>query len=281
MGSDMARQIAETLESMRIEQVQQREFMRIEQERQRLERLFIRPIYHIPSSSGSSRSPRKEERVDLKIHAVDYYGLWDSSTKHLAPKLRKVYTMLPSEDPDKPRVSVLFKDAILSHIWSSGQEEAVGNVAALLCLPDDFHVKPRNFLILDKEAEVAFDADAILLFPHGAGEGTFIGARSRLLRIERAGMDEESKKKVRTYAGRELFLPRANEGHVPYLRLLAWKAVSALRAREDERDASAELPDELVLNASLDDAKEAPLKAVARLREAGYKFSNLSRFSER
>ena len=65
------------------------------------------------------------------------------------------------------------------------------------------------------------------------------------------------------------------EGRVPFMQLLAWKAVSALRAREEEDEAGLEAgpPDDFDMNAmttSRDDG--AVMAAVQRLRVAGFKF---------
>ena len=77
------------------------------------------------------------------------------------------------------------------------------------------------------------------------------------------------------FARRRLFLPLAGEGRVPFMRLLAWKAVSALRAREEEDEAGlgAGPPDELDMNATSSSRDDGVVvAAVQRLRFAGFKF---------
>ena len=79
------------------------------------------------------------------------------------------------------------------------------------------------------------------------------------------------------YDGRLLFLPRASEGRVPFMRLLAWKAVSALRAAHEDIDAQGELPADLDLDATDTSggsgvAMKAGSAAAKRLTSAGVLF---------
>ena len=148
---------------------------------------------------------------------------------------------------------------------------------SLLRLPHDFHVLPRNFLVLHKEAEAAFDAEALLLFP---ARTPTLSAASRLFRTERitgATPAETAAKRARLngFARRRLFLPLAGEGHVPFMRLLAWKAVSALRAHEEEDEAGlgANPPVDLDMNATTTTRDDGVVvAAVQRLRMAGFRF---------
>jgi hypothetical protein len=239
------------------------------QRRAHFERLFIAPQYSVPSS-GSSRSPRKEERIPLKIATIDYYGLWAST--HVKPETRMVYPMLSDSPDDTPPVPVPFKDAQLAHIWPSSQASVADNVGSFLRLRDGFHVEVRNFLILTEDTHVAYDADEILLLP---SRGMPPGVRSRLFKIEREH-DATKRNELAKYDGKKLYLPRAGDGKVPYMRLLGWKTVSALRALEEDRTAVADLPEELELDVSRDDAGEFPLRrAVADLRRVDVRFSRM------
>ena len=80
------------------------------------------------------------------------------------------------------------------------------------------------------------------------------------------------------YDGRLLFLPRAADGRVPFMRLLAWKALSALRAAHEDADAQADLPAELALDATASPgaAARAGSGAAGRLTSAGILFLPLS-----
>ena len=241
--------------------------------RRDLERCFIPPIYN-PPSSGSSSSPRREHRVGLKEATIDYYGLWASK------EARTVYTMLAGPDDDAGAAhpaAVPFSEAILAHIWPSSKAAEAEALISLLRLPHDFHVLPRNFLVLHKEAEAAFDAEALLLFP---ARTPTLSAASRLFRTERitgATPAETAAKRARLngFARRRLFLPLAGEGHVPFMRLLAWKAVSALRAHEEEDEAGlgANPPVDLDMNATTTTRDDGVVvAAVQRLRMAGFRF---------
>jgi len=57
------------------------ETIRLEKKRQ-LEDLFVKAAF-VPKSSGSSRSPRRDDdRFELKQQTIEFYGLWaTSSTK--------------------------------------------------------------------------------------------------------------------------------------------------------------------------------------------------------
>ena len=227
-------------------------------EREALEKLFINPVYHV-ASSGSSRSPRPAERVDLKIKTIEYYGLWASN--EVDRTKRMVYTMLPASDAEAGApIAVPFRDAILSHIWPSSGAPDAASIAKLLNLAEGFHVQPRNFLILQKDAEKAFDEDVLLLLPAKSA------VRSRLFKSS-AAFDMVA---LQRYVGRELFLPKRDDGCVPFTRLLAWKAVSAIRTSVEDADASADLPSECELDTSPDDG--ATLASVVRMRAAGFGF---------
>ena len=244
--------------------------------RRDLERCFIPPIYSPPS--GSSRSPRPEHRPGLKEATIDYYGLWASK------EARTVYTMLAGPDDERGAAvrpsAIPYSEAVLAHIWPSSEAVDAEVLVGLLRLPPDFHVQPRNFLVLHKEAEAAFDSEALLLFP---SRTPTLAATARLFRSERisGGTPGETAAKrahLTNFAQRRLFLPLAGEGRVPFMRLLAWKAVSALRAREEEDEAGLAdgLPDDLDMNATAtarDDG--AVVAAVQRLRLAGFKFRAL------
>ena len=270
-------------------------------ERAYFEQLYIRPVFSPPSSSGSSnRSPRDEHRVALKIETIDYYGLWASAEPD--ETARRVFTMLASSTAEEAApVSVPFQEAALAHIWPSALAPKALDAGGLLCLPEGFHVSPRNFLLLRKPVERAFDADALLILPRRtATEGLEAVARvfsrhtSRLPDAERALFSRAATAASPAaaaaaaaaapacgstgYDGRLLFLPRAADGRVPFMRLLAWKALSALRAAHEDADAQADLPAELALDATASPgaAARAGSGAAGRLTSAGILFLPLS-----
>lgn len=236
--------------------------------RAELERLLIRPTFSVASSPsrgvGGARSPKSQERFQLKLEVISFYGLWDPATADEPDvALRRVFTMLPERgsgtgDGDA-RVSVALSDAILAHIWPSVLASESDAMRRLLGLPSAFHLNARNFLILDKTVETAFDADALLLLPVRAAPPAPPRVRARLFRLAEfpassvAESGAAARNAVAALAGRDLFLPLAADGRVPFMRLLAWKALSALRAGAEDADESATttFPDDVDLDATL------------------------------
>ena len=227
--------------------------------RAELERLIIRPTLSNASSpsststSGGARSPRAHERLQLKRDVISFYGLWDPATEHLAEvSSRRVFTML---SPSSPRASVTFKDATLAHIWPSALARESDLLRQQLGLPPAFHVHVRNFLILDRAVELAFDADALLLLPARAKSPAPPTVRARAFRIEHQAAAADggvaARALIASLAGHELHLPRAGEGRVPFMRLLAWKALSALRAGSEAYEGEAAFPVDVDVDATV------------------------------
>jgi hypothetical protein len=133
----------------------------------------------------------------------------------------------------------------------------------LLGLPEAFHLCERNFLVFHKAAESAFDADALLLLPIRAEPPAPPGARARSFRLAdyrtaEADGGAEARAAVAALSGRAIFLPLAAAGRVPFLRLLAWKAVSALRAgAEADEGAAAAIPPEIDVDATLSRGRDS------------------------
>ena len=164
--------------------------------------------------------------------------------------------------------SVPYKDAILSHIWPSSQAGEARAIGAVLRLPRDFHVSERNFLILPKAVERLFDADALLLFP---SRGPPRAATFRTGTVENAPLADQPA--VAQYVGRTLYLPKEAEGKVPFMRLLGWKAVSAVRAEAEAAAAVEALPADLELDSSRDaEGVAAVSRLVETVRAAGWRF---------
>ena len=242
-------------------------------QRAELERLLIRPTFSLASTpsrgSGGGRSPKAQERFQLKLDVITFYGLWDPATA-TEPEVaqRRVFTMLP---PAGGSASVTLSDAVLAHIWPSALAGESDALRRLLGLPAAFHLQPRNFLILDKAVARAFDADALLLLPVREAPPVPPRVRARPFRVAEfqtaaaggcSGGDGDGsggcvRSNIAALADRELYLPRAAEGCTPFMRLLAWKALSALRAgAEADEAAAAEFPGEVGVDATLarDDA---------------------------
>ena len=134
---------------------------------------------------------------------------------------------------------------------------------------------PRNFLILSKSVELAYDADALLLLPRRGIDGAPPAAVARVFGGRLLRLPESVKAQLRSYGGQKLHLPRASEGCIPFMRLLAWKAVSALRAANEETDSFADLPSDVHLDATVthnDVAVGASARAVDTLKRLGARF---------
>ena len=231
--------------------------------RRDLERLFIDPVRHTSGSWASSRSPVPSERFDLKVATIDYYGLWasrdggDSAQWTVHPMLSDTMRV----DDGKP-APVPFRDAILSHVWPSKNSRETDELAALLGLPPGFSVEPRNFLILPKFFEAMFDGDNLLLLPR-RGHPPSVAVRRN--RVGGALPPGEQQQRLDAYCetAPSLYLPLAAAAtpHVPWLRVLGWKALSAIRACGEEAGATAGAPDFFDLDVSIDADGMRPLAA--------------------
>ena len=208
---------------------------------------------------------------------VSFYGLWDPLYPETAEHGR-VFTMLTEAD-DSP--SVPFKAATLAHVWPSALHGESDAMRRLLGLPAGFHVQERNFLVLSREAETAVDNDALLLLPARAALPAPPAVRARVFRLDEFRSADTvhgaaACEAAARLAGRALFLPRATQGGAPFLRLLAWKAVSALRAgaEHDDEAAAAAYPQSVALDASLEGGEGArrAAGALAELLSVGLVF---------
>ena len=175
--------------------------------------------------------------------------------------------MLPSSAaaPGMAPAPIPFRDAILSHIWPA--KAGPSEIAQLLHLEPDFNVRPRNFLILPKDVETAFDSDDLLLLPfREQSPQPRLGVRARL------HPDSGVNHALRWANHVPLYLPLEAEGNVPYLRLLAWKAISAIRAAFEGTD---ECPNFIDLDASLN-GDGAVRRVSERYIQGGGKFRRFS-----
>ena len=221
-----------------------------------LDALLIRPTYSVSTGSGV-RSPKSmQERLALKVAVIDFYELWASEEDNKYN--RRVYPML---QPEGKRDGLPFNDVHLAHIWPSSKAPEAKGMRRVFNLPEDFHLNERNFLILEDAVEAAFDNEALLLLPRRAEAEAPAQVVSRALWLERLEKYDPAKKgaaaveartRLMPYFGQPLFLPKADEGKMPFLRLLAWHAISALAARSaSDDDRVSELPDSIHADATI------------------------------
>ena len=178
-----------------------------------------------PSGSGvlspSSRAARTE-RVDFKRSVADFYGLMHADSNKLVDMLG---------------VERRFDEVTLAHIWPASYGN-FGDYAKEMALPADFHVQPRNFLLLDRELHVAFDDGRVAFLPSRAG------IKVRVLRPE--GLSNA----MLALDGRALHLPRP--GATPFKRTLGWFAWLAKGASSCSRELLGELDASISVSASED-----------------------------
>jgi hypothetical protein len=150
---------------------------------------------------SSPRSVRKEERVRFKREVATYYGLATGDPNTLV---------------DMFGVVCRFDEVTLAHVWPNALVDAAPSLEdkLALALPHDFYRSPRNYLLLGKDVHDAFDAGLIAFIPsRGAINVRAFKPVPAAVSAQVAGLME-----------RQLVLPRAAEGHVPFRRLLAWFA---------------------------------------------------------
>ena len=127
-----------------------------------------------------------------------------------------------------------------------------------------------NFLVLHKAGtRKALRRTAAAAHSRGATRHRVHRARSFRLadyRTAEADGGAEARAAVAALSGRALFLPLAAVGRVPFLRLLAWKAVSALRdGAEADEGAAAAIPPEIDIDATLSRGRDSHGQGFAEL----------------
>ena len=167
------------------------------------------------------------------------------------------------------RTPLPFSKVILSHIWPSSHRNFVEDAGIEFGLPERFEIDPRNFLLLPRETEEAFDAGALLMLPHKAERGNPPSVTARTFKAAKRFPGFEDTLLSASYNDTPLYLPRASEGHIPYMRLLAWKALSSIGPHEDQDS----IPPEVDLDASLNaDSGKKIRTASSLLKGAGIIF---------
>jgi hypothetical protein len=136
----------------------------------------------------------------------------------------------------------------------------VADFAREMALPVDFHVEPRNFLLLPKDVHDAFDDGKIGFIP--------AGDKITLRVFNRDGLAED----IAVLDGAPLRLPREGEGHVPYKRTLGWFAWLAKGATVVSPAVRAEL--EAAMGSSASSSGNDALKVlVEKAAVSSYKLS--------
>jgi hypothetical protein len=169
------------------------------------------------STGGSVRSPREEERPDLKARVLDFYGL------RVPGDATQSFTHLGG-----PAVGL--KNATLAHIWPSSEADAAALLADELKLKPSFHLDPRNFLILPHDVHCAFDSGWLLLIPKNStvpgGETRVIVRASRTSAVVVHGdpssiATREKREWLQSLDGTALSFK--NDAR-PFMRVLGWRA---------------------------------------------------------
>jgi hypothetical protein len=186
-----------------------------------LKRLYVKADV---STGGSVRSPKNDERPELKSRVIDFYGLRE-------PDTGLFFTHMGG-----PAVSS--SDATMAHIWPSAEADAAGLLAGELKLPDAFHINPRNFLILPTDVHRAFDSGWLLFIPKKSEGGlTRVVIRaSRVDTVVAQGDPEnaatrEKREWLRSVDG--TFLNFKNDAR-PFMRVIGWRAWTMRGSADDD-----------------------------------------------
>lgn len=210
------------------------------------ERLVIRPTSASRSSVVSQSAG--DERIRIKRATLDYYGLGvDMTGDNTANWTARTMTS---------SATVPFADCTLSHIWPQTMSDAADTIAEELKLPERFYEHPRNFLVLPKPLEVAFDKMGVVLIPNRSGD--IVVRRWATTRLSR---DEE--REISKFYGQVLDWPtRAqHQPHLPFMRLMAFRVFSASKHAPAATSTGA-LGDEDLLNVSQDETSREALRSV-------------------
>jgi hypothetical protein len=185
-----------------------------------------------PGSVAGSPTSQAMRRA-FKVRVAEYYGLNHADE--------------PNSLTDMFGTRHNFSLVTLAHIWPESYKN-FADFAREMALPIDFHLEPRNYLLLPKDVHDAFDD----------GKIGFIPARDKItLRVfNRDGLAEG----VSALDGTRLRLPREHEGRIPYKRTLGWFAWLAKGAMVVSPEVRAEL--EAAMNASASASGNGALKAL-------------------
>lgn len=154
----------------------------------------------------------------LKLRVLDYYGLRvNDATDTLSTTLAR--TMLDAADtPPRPMA-----DATLAHIIPSTRAHEVPHYMKALGVGMGLMDDERNYLVLPKFAEIAFDAEALIYFPEKRDNVTLWPWH-----LDRLPPDEVDA--VRALAGLQLSWPaQLASPNMPFMRLIAWRLISVTR----------------------------------------------------
>jgi hypothetical protein len=209
-------------------------------------------------STTTSASPRRlegRERVEFKRDTFGFYGLQHRNEAGNVSKTMGV-DMFGQLKP--------FKQIRLSHICAASFSNDI-QFAAELGLPEGFKNMSRNYLLLPEAVERAFDAGQAIFVPSRSDHGP---PRVTFHVVKPDDLPAGSKTEVMSYDKRELHLPLAGEGKVPYLRVLGWMAW-LVKFRVSRGALAAE--DESMLDASADSKARENLRSLVRSSEVYYR----------
>ncbi len=127
---------------------------------------------------------------------------------------------------------------------------------------------------LSRPGLAAVDSDAMLLLPRSGAPPT-VSARAN--QVDLLAAHERQRLTAFCSTMPTLYLPLASDGGLPFLRVLGWKGLSAIRARAlDEAEALAGVPEFFDADVSLDGDGQPPLKkAMTRAASLGVRYRAL------
>jgi hypothetical protein len=206
--------------------------------RDRLRGLFIEPTSPSSLRSSEKRAAAEVVLVALKKRVLEYYGL-GVNLEH-EPWTARTMLCQPGAEP------LPFGQCDLAHIWPKERQRDADAICSELKLEEGFCDEPRNYLVLPRDAAVAFDREALILLPSRRG-----GIKVRRWRTETV-LPTTAASLVSAYDGKELQWPTRLIASpcVPFMRLLAWRMLSAFRKRPAPEDGGADIDEAGALDAS-------------------------------
>ena len=206
--------------------------------RDRLRGLFIEPTSPSSLRSSEKRAAAEVVRVALKKRVLEYYGL-GVNLEH-EPWTARTMLCQPGAEP------LPFGQCDLAHIWPKERQRDADAICSELKLEEGFFDEPRNYLVLPRDAALAFDREALILLPSRRG-----GIKVRRWRTETV-LPTTAASLVSAYNGKELQWPTRLIASpcVPFMRLLAWRMLSAFRKRPAPEDGGADIDEAGALDAS-------------------------------
>lgn len=224
-----------------------------------LQPLFVKPTL---STGSSLRSPRDDERAELKARVIDYFALHADDGAGGEPRC---FTHLGGEAVER-------RFATMAHIWPSTDAGVAGLLAGELKLSSSFHADPRNFLVLPVDVHCAFDSGWLLLLPTrcaggGAGADVIADVIVRASRVDSVVVAGDplsaatlaKRDWLRSLDGTRLVFRSAAR---PFMRVLGWRAWTMRGPADDAATVAVE--DAAVDAGSVDAEGNVALSALVR-----------------